>query len=46
MFHCDYVKIHFNMPIKILQTLSCSYNFIKIKQNKTIKAVKYLRERV
>ncbi len=30
------VKTHFNMPIKILQTFSGSYNFIKIKQNKMI----------
>ncbi len=36
MFNYDYVKIHFNMPIKILQTFSGSYHFIKIKQNKTI----------
>ncbi len=32
----NYVKIHFNMPIKILQTFSGSYNFIKINQNKMI----------
>ncbi len=36
MFNYDYVKIHINMPIKILQTFSGSYHFIKIKQNKTI----------
>ncbi len=36
MFNYDYVKIHFNMQIKILQTFSGSYNFIKIKQNKMI----------
>ncbi len=32
----DYVEINFNMPIKILQTFSGSYHFIKIKQNKTL----------
>ncbi len=36
MFKYDYVKIHFNMPVKIQQTFSGSYHFIKIKQNKTI----------
>ncbi len=35
MFNFDYVKIHFNMPIK-MQIISGSQNFIKIKQNKTI----------
>ncbi len=32
----DYVKIYFNMSIKIQQTFSGSYNFTKIKQNKTL----------
>ncbi len=43
MFNYDYVKIHFNMPIKI-QTFSGSYNFIKIKQNKTINVYFQLQE--
>ncbi len=36
LFNYDYVKIHFNMAIKILQTFSRSYHFIKIQQNKTV----------
>ncbi len=43
MFNYDYVKINFNMPIK-MQTFSGSYNFIKIKQNKTINVYFQLQE--
>ncbi len=43
MFDYDYVNIHFNMPIK-MQTFSGSYNFIKIKQNKTINVYFLLQE--
>ncbi len=39
----DYVKIHFNMAVK-MQTFSGSYNFIKIKQNKTINVYFQLQE--
>lgn len=34
MFNYDYVKFIFNMPVKILQTFSGSYNFIKNKLKK------------
>ncbi len=43
MFNYDYVKIHFNMPIK-MQTFSGSHNFIQIKQNKTINVYFQLQE--
>ncbi len=36
MFNYEYIKINFNMRIKIFCRLSPSLNFIKIKQNKTI----------
>ncbi len=47
MLNYDKVKIHFNMSIKILQTFSGSYTFIKIKQNNKYllsRAIKYFFE--
>ncbi len=42
MFNYDYVKINFNMPIK-MQTFSGSHNFIKIKQIILIKINVYFQ---
>ncbi len=42
VFNYDYVKINFNMPIK-MQTFSGSHNFIKIKQIILIKINVYFQ---